>query len=944
MQIIQALLGNQVNTLGQKSYLGNHHQLFPQSAPNLHYRHSNFITPLVTLKPLFTPSKLLLARKGQPFIDTLITDDDNLVGRDMDNDFPGMEWETYNSLPPEHSRNQLTDITFNLGNISNLLQSKIATNVSNDILLEMAIQSKPKTTRKNTTQKSPKRKPSPSKTQPKKSAKSSKTKKVNQVVDETASYTSTAEENLLITDNYQSEIFNLTENYPTIQAQINIDNTIIDNSESKIKFSNLEDNLTLQRQIADNEPEVITDLPSNSNDIVNESDIRETGKISTQNSGFDSNISDSSEHSPVETQSLNIEEQINIVNNFTNHQAPIVSEISQDFDILDIPVSTNSPQENTENSNITNDISSTQVDIIPKENLLSTDRNLHEIIDNSSDLLAANDQNANNSNLVETKPLASEIITPKFENTANSFTHLDNTQKQPVVSDEFSPEITAKSVSESNTLVTNKNTIDISQEINTDNLTRESIDTPDIQSNSHLETNQIPAENPEATIPEIREIPAVTKSDIQSNSNLETNQILAENPEATTSEIREIPPVTTSPVSPKSDEVNTPNSTIITPDTADISPSNITDNLPIFRNILDNAPPTTSESSLAFESVDLSTFINNSDISESTSSQDNEDTSSSIDIETNTGLNNLPAPKGYATGGQVTTTAVENHQPVAPSDTVPAMLTPGEFVINAKDTQKNLQILKHINTGGSPEEIISPSLEVANTQTPEETNFLEPTTKVDSFTDGALQRKEAESNSSSEPTALTSPSLGVEIGKQRLSILNSPQINTVENTTNNTRESSPHYSSPSLIFRKSNLSTNTETPSQWSSIEELLNSNHDQSSNFNFNSVESNWQNSPSSQVSSFSTPSNVFTKRLSTPQGFANGGEVIAPDISRDIAPITETIESPYSSLPTEKNDDNEDDDGKLEILAQEIYYRLRQKIEIEKERQGKYIGRLPW
>jgi hypothetical protein len=181
MQIIQALLGNQVNTLGQKSYLGNHHQLFPQSLPNLHYRHSNFITPLVTLKPLFTPSKLLLARKGQPFIDTLITDDDNLVGRDMDNDSPGMEWETYNSLPPENSSNQLTDITFNLSNISNLLQSKIATNVSNDILPEMAIQSKPKTTRKNTTQKSPKRKPSPSKTQPKKSAKSSTTKKVKHV-------------------------------------------------------------------------------------------------------------------------------------------------------------------------------------------------------------------------------------------------------------------------------------------------------------------------------------------------------------------------------------------------------------------------------------------------------------------------------------------------------------------------------------------------------------------------------------------------------------------------------------------------------------------------------------------------------------------------------------------------------------------------------------------
>ena len=124
MQIIQALLVNQVNTLGQKSYLGNRHQLFPQSAPNLHYRYSNFIRPLVTLKPLFTPSKFLLS-KGQPFIDTLITDDYNLVSRDIDNDFPGMEWENYNSLPSENSSNQLTDVTFNLGNISNLLQSQI---------------------------------------------------------------------------------------------------------------------------------------------------------------------------------------------------------------------------------------------------------------------------------------------------------------------------------------------------------------------------------------------------------------------------------------------------------------------------------------------------------------------------------------------------------------------------------------------------------------------------------------------------------------------------------------------------------------------------------------------------------------------------------------------------------------------------------------------------
>ncbi|MFN9954139.1 MAG: hypothetical protein ACK55I_13650, partial [bacterium] len=208
--------------------------------------------------------------------------------------------------------------------------------------------------------------------------------------------------------------------------------------------------------------------------------------------------------------------------------------------------------------------------------------------------------------------------------------------------------------------------------------------------------------------------------------------------------------------------------------------------------------------------LDLSTFINHShisDISENSSPQDNEDKNSNIDIEANTVLNNLPAlpaPKGYATGGQVTTTAVENYQPVAPSDTVPAMLTPGEFVINAKDAQKNIHILKHINTGGSPEEIISPKLDVTNSKTPEPTNFSDSTTKVDSFVDNTLQRKEAERE---EPTVLNSPSLGVEIGKQRLSRMNSlqinPQLNTqmnsVENTTKTYTESTPNYSSPTLI-------------------------------------------------------------------------------------------------------------------------------------------------
>ncbi len=87
--------------------------------------------------------------------------------------------------------------------------------------------------------------------------------------------------------------------------------------------------------------------------------------------------------------------------------------------------------------------------------------------------------------------------------------------------------------------------------------------------------------------------------------------------------------------------------------------------------------------------------------------------------------------QGFATGGQVTHTSVENPQ-IAASDTVSAMLTPGEYVINANDAQKNLHILRHINTGGTPEDIILPSLELPIPKTP---------TKVDSFPDTSLQRR-----------------------------------------------------------------------------------------------------------------------------------------------------------------------------------------------------------
>ncbi|MDB9442007.1 hypothetical protein PN497_11635, partial [Sphaerospermopsis kisseleviana CS-549] len=402
MQIIQSLLGTQVHTLGQKSYLGFHHQ--NNNFQHNTFQHNNFIQPLVISKPLLTPSRLFLNRKRQPFIDTLITDNysdhDYLGNLDMDSDFPEMELANYDSITPENRTDIITDTKFNLGNISHLLQTQIANNnlsgLSDDILPEVTIQPQTKTTRKTQKQKSQKKtssaKTQPKKTQPKKTTKSSTTKKVKQVkvtqvIDESANHPPTAEENLnsLITDNPQSEILNLfkltdnfTDSSPFIQQPttsenlinsenlVNLDNNIIDGNVSNINSNNLDNNSTLSEQITDDEPQVITDLPSNLITGFNESDIIEIGEISIQareqdretdgiNNTINSINSASSEFSILENQTSNIEEEINIFNNnnnFTNHQPTIVSKTPEDVDILDINVNENSIQREVEDENV----------------------------------------------------------------------------------------------------------------------------------------------------------------------------------------------------------------------------------------------------------------------------------------------------------------------------------------------------------------------------------------------------------------------------------------------------------------------------------------------------------------------------------------------------------------------------------------------------------------
>ncbi|MBE8966316.1 hypothetical protein IQ277_08675 [Nostocales cyanobacterium LEGE 12452] len=425
-----------------------------------------------------------------------------------------------------------------------------------------------------------------------------------------------------------------------------------------------------------------------------------------------------------------------------------------------------------------------------------------------------------------------------------------------------------------------------------------------------------------ATSPEISETPTISAT---SPEIVETPTISAISPEIGETAI--------APLFATSPEI------IETPTISAIS-SEIGETANIFREIIDNEQIVESEFTSAVtneENPEIPAFVDTSD--NLTSAQNEVNTLPQV--EQNAIAENLPAPKGYATGGHVTDSRIENRQQIAPSDTVPAMLTPGEFVINTRDAQKHLPLLHHINTGGTPQDIILPSLQTSNPTEPEETISPETPTKVDSFSDTSLQLKSAEADSPEISNSLIPSSLGLNINKQKLSSLNSPKIHTLHNETIDVGESSPQYSSPPLIFRKTNSTTNkssqwSNTPSQWSSVEDLLNGN-DEFTSFNFNDGESN---SPNYEFSHASESPQVFAKHLPSPRGFADGGEVTPPDISREIAPVTETIESASSF----SQEDDKDDTADLEALAREVYHRLRQRIEIERERHGGSSGRLPW
>ncbi|MHC5611298.1 MAG: hypothetical protein ACYTXA_09835 [Nostoc sp.] len=313
---------------------------------------------------------------------------------------------------------------------------------------------------------------------------------------------------------------------------------------------------------------------------------------------------------------------------------------------------------------------------------------------------------------------------------------------------------------------------------------------------------------------------------------------------------------------------------------------------------------------------------------------------------------NLPAPTGYAIGGLVTPKNISDNSAaaIAPSDTVPAMLTPGEFVINASDAQKNIHVLRHINSGGTLSEDISTS-NAPNIQSiqAKDTSYIQPSTQVDNFPnspDIISPKIPNISVSSRQKSGISHPGMIARHSLQ-FNLFNGAN----ESLTTEIPKHSHHYSSPPLIFRQANTNNtttannfNTSFPSEWGSVEELLNGNAEDFTAFDFNQVnhhQSNLDNSTNLQ-----TPQ-ISTKRLPTIQGFADGGEVAKSDIATDIEPVTETVQNTANSAnnyDASKQENNQDNSADLETLASEIYSKLCQRLEIERERYGMYSGRLPW
>ncbi len=276
-------------------------------------------------------------------------------------------------------------------------------------------------------------------------------------------------------------------------------------------------------------------------------------------------------------------------------------------------------------------------------------------------------------------------------------------------------------------------------------------------------------------------------------------------------------------------------------------------------------------------------------------------------------------PQGFAVGGEVKHSTASSQSPIASSDTVPALLTPGEFVIQATAAQAHLDLLQHINTGGNLDRLLEPP---APAETPE------PTIIQRTIAHGSLP-KIAQTLSPHFQRAISAKRNSQEIAEPLLFSTDRSELSQISASTAQSVQTT--YAPTPLIFRKPHP-VPTTTPDQWSSIEDLLSSQ-----TANATAVNSN----PANHQPSVLPVASSFTDRSrSLSSEFSQGGAIAPTSMnamgSASSPTIVQTLKSPSLPETTASNH--------LDTLAKEVYQRLRQRLEHERERRGGYAGRLPW
>lgn len=273
--------------------------------------------------------------------------------------------------------------------------------------------------------------------------------------------------------------------------------------------------------------------------------------------------------------------------------------------------------------------------------------------------------------------------------------------------------------------------------------------------------------------------------------------------------------------------------------------------------------------------------------------------------------------QGFSTGGQVTNSNAPAKS-IDPSDTVPAMLTPGEFVVNATDAQKHLPLLHHLNQGG---------LEVPLDQ--DQISEIQQISQRGSSESWPLIPTVLSNLRSASRLATHQPLTNSVPSSPWSEDFRQPEPDHFDNAHDNAHDNA--YQSSNLVFR-SQLSSSSpaavdssvNASAEWNSIEDLL-----------------------QIPVNNTAAASAIGESNHSFEDASTIANEFTGESLSNSIQPfstqaITETAN--LANASAEAPNDSKTLETALEKLAQEIYVRLHQRLAIERERRGSYSGRLSW